>query len=83
MWNPAPAPESLDPSVLSTVDLLVVNETESKQLGGSDDELVAARNLAGLCPIVVMTRGKDGCLVFEKSQEVAVPTIRLLPTQTR
>ena len=63
---------------LPHIDLLFVNEDESRILSGSDDPRVAAKFFQshGVKNVVVKLGG-DGCCVFTQSGDVKVPAFRV------
>ena len=63
--NAAPARE-LPPDLLRLVDVLVVNETEARQLSGRTEPGEAADLLLDLVGAVVVTLGADGALVVDR-----------------
>ncbi|QRP43231.1 ribokinase [Amycolatopsis sp. FDAARGOS 1241] len=69
--NAAPS-RDLPDDVWAALDVLVVNEHEAADLGGSAEELLKR------VPAVVVTLGSEGCLVAEREREpVRVPGIRV------
>ncbi|MFI5610989.1 ribokinase [Amycolatopsis sp. NPDC051903] len=74
--NAAPS-RVLPDDVWAALDVLVVNEHEAADLGGSAEELLKR------VPAVVVTLGGDGCLVAERGREpVRVPGIRVTTVDT-
>lgn len=63
--NAAPVTD-LEPALLGSVDVLVVNQHEARQLSGEDDPDRAARSLlAAVRGAVVVTLGADGALLAD------------------
>ena len=73
--NVAPARE-LDKEVLKNVDILVVNETEAETISGKKieavgKEAVIAKLIAMGASTVILTLGKDGCLLKNGQIEIS------------
>ncbi len=64
--NAAPA-QTLPDELLSTVEVLVVNEHEARRLSGAADPVQAAGVLLAAAGSVVVTLGADGALVVDGS----------------
>jgi ribokinase len=83
--NAAPA-QTLDRSLLTTVDVLVVNEHEARRLagldGGEGDAVALARLLAAQVSTVVVTLGADGAAWCGEAGEglVAAPQATAVDT---
>lgn len=78
--NPAPARYATEiREVLKLVDILVLNETETKRIGGSfpetiDEALLAAQHLRELGPrSVVITLGPRGCVLVDDEHKLHIP----------
>jgi len=85
--NPAPAPQSLDDRFYSLTDILVVNESEALTLVGGDedeDNVVLATKLLnrGVGRCVIVTLGKDGAIVVEKTHAVTTIANPSLPSDS-
>lgn len=82
--NPAPCPAGgLTESILSSVDILIPNEIECCQLGGTEDLDGAIRALLGRgIQTVIVTRGARGVLVCDKDgiAELAAPKVAPVDT---
>ncbi len=79
--NAAPASEDILPS-LKYVDLLIVNEVEISVLSGmalADIPSIteAVIKLSGACSNIIVTLGKDGCLVFADNEFNGVPSYKV------
>ena len=73
--NAAPAAFAFD-DLLSSCDLLVVNEVEAAALSGTDDAIAGARVLA--CRLdVVLTLGESGAIALASGAEVILPAPRV------
>lgn len=64
--------------VLARIDLLVINETEARQLAGDDNIFKAADIVRGMGPkILVVKRGAYGALLFHPEGTFFVPAVPL------
>lgn len=74
-FNPAPMDAELTRSVLSNVDLLIVNEVEAMDLAGVDSIEAATVELPKQFPelAVLMTLGKAGVRYFSSEADESVP----------
>jgi len=83
--NAAPA-QPLPESLLSSLDVLIVNETEAAAIAGAesaDDPEQLAETLRGKGPAaVVLTLGGRGAIVAEQSGTTVVPSIKVAATDT-
>jgi ribokinase len=75
LLNPAPAPASISPELLSLVDVLLPNETEALAITGqATPEAAAAWLLERGCRSVVVTLGERGALIARPGEApVTVP----------
>jgi ribokinase len=78
-FNPAPMNAVLAKSVLSYVDLLIVNEVEAMDLAGVDTIDAAAKVLPERYPnlSVLMTLGSDGVQYFNGSEHLQVSAFKV------
>jgi sugar/nucleoside kinase (ribokinase family) len=68
--------------LLGRVDILFVNETESRALSGHSNTLAAARTLASWGPsVVVVKKGENGCLLFANDRATPVPAFPVASVQ--
>ena len=76
VWNPSPMPEHPE-VILAKTDILVVNQSEARDLVGEQDGCIAtARALCNLGQQeTVLTLGKDGCIVATDSEFFQVPAV--------
>jgi ribokinase len=66
LLNAAPAPEALDPALLTLTDILVVNEIEGQALSGHPNPAAIGETLLDRVGMaVVVTLGGDGAMLFE------------------
>ncbi|MDQ7013788.1 MAG: ribokinase [Planctomycetota bacterium] len=83
--NAAPA-QPLPQSLLSSLDVLIINETEAAAIAGeasADDPEQLAETLRGTGPAaVVLTLGGRGAIVAEQSGTTVVPSIKVAATDT-
>jgi sugar/nucleoside kinase (ribokinase family) len=63
--------------VLSYVDLLLCTETELLKIAGMDDPEAAAREVAGLVPLVVVKRGMRGASAYIGGRKIDSPALRV------
>lgn len=78
VWNPSPMPADIVP-IIRLTDMLIVNETEAAELAGTDDSSKDhIERLAQMGPSeIVITRGREGCLVAHDDQIEQIPTPRV------
>lgn len=79
--NVAPARE-LEEEILKNVDILVVNETEAETISGEKieaigKEAVISKLVAMGASIVVLTLGKEGCLLKTGQTEMCIDAFRV------
>jgi sugar/nucleoside kinase (ribokinase family) len=61
---------------ISMIDLLVINDSEAKQLSGEANIIQAARKVIGMGPkILVVKRGEYGALLFNAKSVFSVPAL--------
>lgn len=66
-----PAPVSAEArDLLPLVDVLLLNEHESRELAGAADSTVAVARLSEICRLVIMTRGSASTLVARAGEVV-------------
>lgn len=76
--TPAPvAPISAE--LLATVDILVPNAVEARELSGQDDPVSAACTLSRQVGMVVMTLGENGCIVARDGEVVSTVAAHTVP----
>ena len=78
VWNPSPMPSTVG-AILRLTDILIVNETEAKELTQSDDNV---RNLIEKLLVmgsneIVITLGKRGCLVSCEGGIEHIPALQV------
>lgn len=78
VFNPAPCGPEVHTYPLGSVDLLIVNETEAKQLSGCSDEEEAVDALLKRYPAmqIILTLGARGACYATRSERFAVPAIK-------
>ena len=79
--TPAPV-ENMSPSILSFVDILILNEHESSLLGGNPDPRLAASKLSA-GKTLILTRGAAGATLFRSGEAIAdfaSPRVRVKDT---
>ncbi len=81
--NPAPAPDSLPPEVIASLDYFTPNETEMARIaglpvGGVEEAIAAGKKLveAGV-GTVLATLGEAGALLVTKETAQVLPTLRV------
>lgn len=74
--NAAPAAH-LDAALASQVDLLVVNESEARLLGGNDEVEAALANLVRRFGAVVLTMGARGARYMARDASIDCPALRV------
>jgi ribokinase len=85
--NPAPA-RPLPPELLSVVDILIPNETETEILTGlpvsnpAEVEQAAAKLRQQGVSTIIMTLGSRGALLIEDNQQQLVPPFAITPVDT-
>ncbi len=85
--NPAPA-QPLPAELLSAVDILIPNETETEILTGmpvsnqAEAELAAARLRSHGVSTVILTLGDRGALLIDNEQSIVVPSFKITPVDT-
>jgi ribokinase len=84
--NSAPASQEILPS-LKYVDLLIVNEVEVSVLSGAVCNDIpsitkAVTQLDGNCHNIIVTLGKDGCLVFVDNTFHGIPSYKVKAVDT-
>ncbi len=86
--NPAPAPDSLSPDILSKLYCITPNETELEKLTkiNSEDVKAVAHGAQKLlddgAASVIVTLGAKGCLYKDKDTEKFIPTPDFKPVDT-
>ncbi|MDM7997582.1 MAG: PfkB family carbohydrate kinase [Acidobacteriota bacterium] len=61
---------------LAKIDLLIINDSEARQLSGESNIIAAARKILGLGPrILVVKRGEYGALMFNSKSIFSVPAL--------
>jgi sugar/nucleoside kinase (ribokinase family) len=61
---------------LSKIDLLVINDSEAKQLSGESNIILASRKILSMGPrILVVKRGEYGALLFNGKSVFSVPAL--------
>ncbi len=64
--------------VVSRVDIMLVNDSEAKQLTGKTDVLTAADELLDMGPqLVIIKKGDHGAMLFGKNEICVVPAVPL------
>lgn len=64
--------------VLRRVDVLIVNDSEARQLAGTPNLVLAARNIQGMGPrTVVIKKGEHGALLFREDGVFSAPALPL------
>ncbi|MDX9882985.1 MAG: ribokinase [Prolixibacteraceae bacterium] len=81
MLNVAPA-SRLDAGLMQTIDILVVNETEAETISGEKieiigEEAIVDKLLAMGATTVVLTLGKNGCLLKNSETAHRIPAFRV------
>ncbi len=86
--NPAPAPDSLPPEVIASLDYFTPNETEMARIaglpvGGGEEAIAAGKKLveAGV-GTVLATLGEAGALLVTKETAQVLPTLRVQAVDT-
>ncbi len=86
--NPAPAPDSLPPEVIASLDYFTPNETEMARIaglpvGGVEEAIAAGKKLveAGV-GTVLATLGEAGALLVTKETAQVLPTLRVQAVDT-
>ena len=84
--NSAPASRHILP-FLKYVDLLIVNEVEVAVLSGMtitnmESITKAVAQLSGDCRNIIVTLGKDGCLVFTENEFHGIPSYKVKAVDT-
>ena len=86
--NPAPAPDSLPPEVIASLDYFTPNETEMARIaglpvGGVGEAIAAGKKLveAGV-GTVLATLGEAGALLVTKETAQVLPTLRVQAVDT-
>ncbi len=86
--NPAPAPDSLPPEVIASLDYFTPNETEMARIaglpvGGVEEAIAAGKKLveAGV-GTVLATLGEAGALLVTKETAQGLPTLRVQAVDT-
>ena len=84
LLNAAPAPEAIEPALLSLTDVLVVNEGEGRVLSGHDHATQIGEALLGqVGKAVVVTLGAQGAVLFEHRRpplKAAPPRVAVVDT---
>jgi ribokinase len=80
--NPAPIHYGYE-GLFPLVDIAILNEVESTELGGHADPIEAGDAIhGGGVPQVIVTLGRDGAVLFDRSgsQRIAAPTVEAVDT---
>ena len=65
-------------AVLKKVDVLIINDSEAKQLTGESNVIKAAHEIRGIGPeIIVIKKGEHGCILLANDLLFAVPAYPL------
>jgi len=67
---------------IKSVDIFLPNALEARRLTGVDNLPGAIRQLAKLCPLVVIKDGPNGSLVYSNKQIIQVPALSVNPIDT-
>jgi ribokinase len=86
MLNVAPA-RHLDEELIKMIDILVVNETEAEAVSGAKideigEEAIVNRLLALGAKTVVLTLGKQGCLLKNERESLSIPAFQVKAVDT-
>ena len=86
MLNVAPACH-LDEELIKMIDILVVNETEAEMVSGAKisdvgEEAIVDQLLTSGAQTVVLTLGKQGCLLKNGRESLSVPAFQVKATDT-
>jgi sugar/nucleoside kinase (ribokinase family) len=61
---------------LSMIDLLIINDSEAKQLSGEPNIILASRKILSMGPrVLVIKRGEYGALLFNEKSVFSVPAL--------
>ena len=61
---------------LAKIDLLIINDSEARQLSGESNIILAARKILGMGPrTLVVKRGEYGALMFNSKSIFSVPAL--------
>ena len=78
VWNPSPIAD-YPSDLLSYIDILVVNETEGKEILQREGK----KDLKELgIPRIVLTLGEKGSIYYSKDEEIKVPARKIEPIDT-
>lgn len=88
--DPAPAPQSLPPGLLRSVDILTPNEAEAARLVGSSSQGLRAEEAKDIARqlqaegvrIVIIKLGEQGCLLAEGGDATWIPAPRVQAVDT-
>lgn len=86
--NPAPAPDSLPPEVISKLDYFTPNETELARIaglpvGGVEEAIAAGKKLVSQgVGTVLATLGEAGALLVTSQEAKVIPTLRVKAVDT-
>ena len=86
--NPAPAPDSLPPEVISKLDYFTPNETELARIaglpvGGVEEAIAAGKKLVSQgVGTVLATLGEAGALLVTSQEAKVIPTLRVKVVDT-
>lgn len=69
-------------ALFASLDVLIVNEHEARDITGAADSDAALDDLARRVPAVVLTLGASGCLVAHGAARVRVPAFPARPVDT-